>query len=104
MPSRSHCGAAAPHCMPLRYYCGATASPDANTIPKLASAVNISSHAWSSHSDRGMTQASLNDYDAWDDDFQTPHTPVHHIVQREDDGHGELADGRMESPRGSPGW
>ena len=73
-------------------------------MPKLASAVNIPSHAWSSHSGGGMARASLDDDDAWDDDFQTPHTPVHHIVWREDDGHGEPVDGRMESLRGSPGW
>ena len=50
-----------------------------------------------------MAWASLDDDDAWDDDYQTPHTPVHHIVQREDDSHRELVDGRMEASRGSPG-
>ena len=64
----------------------------------------IPSHAQSSHSSEGTAWASLNDDNAWDDDFQTPHTPVHHVVQREDDGHGELAEVRMESSRGSPGW
>ena len=73
-------------------------------MPKLASAVNVLSHARSSHSGEGMAWASLDDDDAWDDDFQTPHTPVHHVVWREDDGCGELVDGRMESLRGSPGW
>ena len=38
------------------------------------------------------------------DDFQTPHTPVHHVVWREDNSCRELANGRMESLRGSPGW
>ena len=33
-----------------------------------------------------------------------PHTPVCRIIQREDDGCGELVDGRMEALRGSPGW
>ena len=51
-----------------------------------------------------MAQASLDDDNAWDDDFQTAHTPVHCIVWREDDSHGEPFDGRMESLRGSPGW
>ena len=51
-----------------------------------------------------MARASLNDDNAWEDDFQTPHTPVCHVVQREDDGHGELVNGRTESLRGSPGW
>ena len=103
-PSRSHCGATAPPCMPSRCYCRATASPNANTMPKLDSAVNIPSHARSSHSGGGVAQAFLDDDDAWDDDFQTPHTPVCCIVQREDDSHREPVDGRMESSRGSPGW
>ena len=82
-------------CTPLRCYCGATASPNTNTMPKLASAVNIPSHAQSSHSGGGMAQASLSDDDAWDDDFQTPHTPVDHIVRREDDSCREPVNGRM---------
>ena len=51
-----------------------------------------------------MARVSLDDDNTWDDDFQTPHTPVHHVVWREDDGHGEPVNGRMESARGSPGW
>ena len=93
-----------PPCMPLRCYCRATAFPDTNTMPKLALAVNVLSHAWSSHSGGGMAQASLNDEDTWDDDFQTPHTPVHSIIWREDDSLGEPVDGGMEALRGSPGW
>ena len=73
-------------------------------MPILASAVNVLSHTRSSHSVGGMAQASLNDDDAWDDDFQTPQTPVHHVVQREDDSCGELVKERMESRRGSLGW
>ena len=73
-------------------------------MPKLASAVNISSHAQSSHSDGGMAWASLDDDEAWDDDFQTPHTPVCHVVRREGNGRGEPVNGRMQSLRGSPGW
>ena len=103
-PSRCHCGATVPSCMPSKCHYGATSSSDANTMPKLASAVNIPSHAWSSHSGGGMAQASLDDEDAWDDDFQTPHTPVHHMVRREDGGCREPVDGRMEASRGSPGW
>ena len=102
MPLRCHCRATVSPCMPLRCHCRATLFPDANTMPKLASAVNVPSHAQSSHSSGGMAQASLND--AWDDDFQTPHMLVHCIVQREDGGCGELVDGRMEASRGSPGW
>ena len=72
-------------------------------MPKLASVVNVPSHAQSSHSGGGMAWASLDDDDAWDDDFQTPPTPVRCVVQREDDGCEELVDGRMEALRGSPG-
>ena len=104
MPLRSHCGATTPRCTPLRCYCRATASPNTNTLPKLASAVNILSHAWSSHSGGGMAWASLDDEDAWDDDFQTPHTPVHHVIWREENGQGEPVNGGMEALRGSPGW
>ena len=51
-----------------------------------------------------MAQASLDDEDVWEDDFQTPTTPVHCIVQQEEGGHGELDAGKMEASRGSPGW
>ena len=89
--------------MPLRCYCRATGSPDANTMPKLASAVNVPSHAWSSHSGGGMACTSLNDDNALEDDFQTPHTPVRCVVWRGDNGCREPADVRMESSS-SPGW
>ena len=91
-------------CMPSRCHCGATLSPDANTMLKLALAINVPSHARSSHSSKGMAQASLDDEDTWDGDFQTPHTPVHHVVWREDGSHREPVDGRMEASRRSPGW
>ena len=51
-----------------------------------------------------MAQASLNDEDAWEDDFQTPHMPVYHVVHWDGGGHGELAMERMEASRGSPSW
>ena len=82
MPSRSHCGATAPPCMPLRCYCGATTSPDANTMPKLASVVNVPSHARCSHSDGGMAWASLNDEDAWDETSK-PHRHQSAMLYRE---------------------
>ena len=91
-------------CTPSRCHCGATVSPDANTMPKLASAVNVPSHARSSHSGGGMARASLDDEDAWNDHFQTPHTPVRCVVQREDAGCREPVDGKMKSSRGSTGW
>ena len=40
----------------------------------------------------------------WEDDFQTPHTPVCHVVQQEGGGCRELAKEGMEASRGSPGW
>ena len=51
-------------------------------MPKVASVVNVPFHAQSSHSGEGMARASLDEDDMWEDDFQTPHTPVHHVVQR----------------------
>ena len=72
-------------------------------MPKVASAVKIPSHAQSSHSGEGTAQASLNEDEAWEDDFQTPHTPVHHVMQQEDDSCRCSAEGRLESSRGSPG-
>ena len=47
---RNGCSHGSSPCMPSRCHCGAALSPDANTMPKLALAVNISSHARSSHS------------------------------------------------------
>ena len=79
-------------CTPSRCYCGAAMSPNVSTMPKVALAVNVPSHAQSSHSSEGMAQASLDEDDAWEDDFQNLHTPVHCVVHREDNGH-----------RGSPG-
>ena len=76
-------------------------SPDANTMPKLASAVNIPPHARSSHCGREMAQASLDEDDAWEDDFQTPHMLVHHMVWRGDNGCEEPANVGMGSS--SPG-
>ena len=90
--------------MPLRCHCGGPTFPGADTMPKLASAVNVLAYTHSSHSGRGMARPSLNDEDAWEDDFQTPHTPVHHIVQQDGGSHGEPAVERMEVSRGSPGW
>ena len=71
--------------------------------PKVASVVNISPHARSSHSGEGTALASLNQDEALEDDFQTQHTPVCHVMQREDNGHRSSAEGRLECSRGSPG-
>ena len=51
-----------------------------------------------------MARASLNDEDAWEDDFQTLHTPVRHVVQQDGGSCGEPATERMEASRGSPSW
>ena len=90
--------------MPLRCHCRASSSPYADTMPKLSSAVNVLSYAQSSHSCRGMARASLDDEDTWEDDFQTPHMPIYHIVQWDEGSCRELVAERMEASRGSPGW
>ena len=100
MPSRSHLGVITPHCTPSRCYCGAAASPNISTTPKVASVVNIPSHA---RSGEGMAWASLDEDDAGEDDFQTPHTLVCHVTWWEDDGSRCLAERRPESSRGCPG-
>ena len=89
---------------PLRCHCRGPLSPDADTMPKLALAVNVPSYARSSRSGRGMAWASLDNEDVWEDDFQTPHTPVHGVVWWDGGSHGEPATERMEASRGSPGW
>ena len=48
-----------------------------------------------------MARASLDDEDVWEDDFQTPHMPVHCLVWRDGGSHGKLAAERMEA---SPSW
>ena len=67
--------------MPLRCHCGGPISPGADTMPKLASAVNVLAYACSSRSSKGMARSSLDNEDAWEDDFQTPPIPVCHVVQ-----------------------
>ena len=62
-------------------------SPDVSTMPKVASVVNIPPYTWSSHSGEGMAQASLDQDEALEDDFQTQHMLVHRVMQQEDDGH-----------------
>ena len=88
---------------PSMCHCWAPLSPGANTMPKLASAVNVPFYARSSHSCGGMAWAFLDDKDVWEDHFQTPHMPVCHIVQWDGGSHGELPTERMEASRGSPG-
>ena len=103
MPLRCHHGVTLPPCTPLRCYCGTVASHDVSTMPKVASAVNIPPYARSSHSSEGMAQASLNQDEALEDDFQTQHMLVCHVMQQEDDGHRSSAEGRLEYSGGSLG-
>ena len=89
---------------PLRCHCGVPLSLGADTMPKLALAVNVPAYACSSHSGRGMARASLDNEDMWEDDFQTPHMLVCCVVQQDGGSHRELATEGMEAPRGSPSW
>ena len=89
---------------PPRCHCWEPLSPGADTMPKLASAVKVPSYAWSSCSSRGMARASLDEEDAWEDNFQTPHMPVHHVVWCDGGSCGEPAVERMEPTEGSPSW
>ena len=102
MPSRCPHGATLLPCTTMRCYCGTAASHDVSTTPKVASTVNVPPHIQSSHSGKGMAQASLNHDEALEDDFQTQHMPVRHIMQWEDTGHQSSAEGRVECSRGSP--
>ena len=86
--------------MLLRCHCGEPLSPGANTVPKLTSAVNILAYIRSSCSSGGMARASLDDEDAWEDDFQTLHMPVHHVFWQDGGSCGEPAMERMEASRG----
>ena len=60
-------------------------------------------HARSSHSGEGMAQALLNYDEAFEDDFQTQHTPVRRIMCWEDNDHRSSAEGHLECSGGSPG-
>ena len=54
-----------------------------------------------------MAQASLDDDEVGEDDFQTLHTPVHHMVRWDGGGWGWLGEPameQMEASRGSPAW
>ena len=90
--------------MPPRCHCGEPLFLGADTMPKLTSAVNILAYTRSSHSSGGMARVSLDDEDAWEDDFQTPHMPVCHVVWQDGGGHREPATERMEASGGSPSW
>ena len=64
MPSRCPHGATLLPCATVRCYCSMATSHDISTTPKVASVVNVSPHAWSSHSGEGMARASLDQDEA----------------------------------------
>ena len=101
-PSRCPHGVTLLPCVTARCYCGATMSHNLGTTPKVASTVNIPPHTQSSHSGEGMAQASLDHDEALEDDFQTHHMLVCHVMRREDTGHQNSAKGRLECSGGSP--
>ena len=103
MPSRFHHGVTSPPCTPLRCCSSAAAPHSICTTPKVASAVNVPAYAWSSHSGEGTAWVSLDQDEALEDDFQTQHMPVRHVMQREDDGRRSSAKGKLEHSGGSPG-
>ena len=55
-------------------------SPSSDTTPKLSSAVSVHVYARSSLSAGGVAQALLNDDEDEEEDFQTPHTLMCHVV------------------------
>ena len=59
-------------------------------------------HAQSSHSNEGMARALLDHDEALEDDFQTQHMPVCHLMRWEDTGHRSSAKGMLECSGGSP--
>ena len=61
-----------PNMLP-KCHCREPLYPGADTMPKLASAVIVPAYAHSSRSSGETARASLDDEDAWEDDFQTPH-------------------------------
>ena len=96
MPSRCQQGATSTPCtFDVLRWCGHV--PDASTMSKVASAVNIPSYTRSCHSGEGTAWASLDEDEALEDDFQTLHMPVCHIMRWEDNGRQCSAKGRPES-------
>ena len=104
-PSRCPHGATLLPCATTRCYCGATMPNDAPTTLKVASVVNVPPpHAQSSHSGEETALALLDQDEVLEDDFQTQHTPVHHVKWRGDSGDGASAGGGPECSGGSLGW
>ena len=87
-----------------RCNCGELLSPGANTMPKLPLAVNVPAYAQSSRLGGGMARASLDNEEAWEDNFQTLHSPACHIVRWDRGSCKELAAERMEASGGRLSW
>ena len=77
-------------------------SPSLDTTPKLSSAVSVPAYARSSRFAQGVAQALLDDDEDKEEDFQTPHIPMHHIIRQEEGGQGKPAAEQMEASGGSP--
>ena len=60
-------------------------------MPKLSLAMSIPAYARSSRSAGGVAQALLDDDEDWEEDFQTPHTPVRCVVRQEEGSQGKPA-------------
>ena len=63
-----------PNMPPRCHSMGEPFYPSLNTTSKLSSTVSVPAYSRSSHSSGGVAQASLNDDEYWEEDFQTPHT------------------------------
>ena len=101
-PPRCHDGVTSTPCTPSRCCCGMAVSHNVCTMPKVALMVNVPPYTRSSHSGEGTARALLDQDEALEDDFQTQHTPVHHVMWQEDNGHQSSAEGGLEYSRGSP--
>ena len=94
-----------PNTLPLRYPgAGELFFPSSYATPKLSLAVSILAYARSSCSAGDVAQALLDDDKDEEQDFQTPHTPVYHMVRWEEGGQGEPAAEWMEASGGSLAW
>ena len=93
-----------PNMLPRCHSMAEPFSPSWNTTPKLSSAMSILAYARSSHPVGGMAQASLDDDENGEKDFQISHTPVCCLVWREEGGQGKLATKQVEASGGSPAW
>ena len=102
-PTRCPYGATLLPCVTVRCYCSTAMPHDINTMPIVASVVNVPPHAWSSHCSKGTAPALLNQDEVLEDDFQTQHTLVHCIRWWGDSGSRSSARGWLKYSGGSLG-